>query len=834
LNALNILPNNATSAVIRLTTSRDVYNAHVVTFATELFAPNVGATKTVANVTNPGGPTARGDKLRYTVSYTNTGQDGATDFKALDPIPAGTTYVPGSLRLVSGPGVLGPKTDAADADTAEFESANNRVAFRLGSGANAVQGGLLGAAGTPGASTSYSFDVTVDGDNPDGAEIVNRAHADFFAQSLGTPLAADAEVTTIVAAPDLTIAKSHTGPLTGGTVVPFTVAVENVGSLRTDGSTVTVSDTFPADSFSSVVVGTAPGWSCSVAATMLTCTRSDPLPAGEAYPPIQVNAQVVPSPPAEIQNTAVVSGGGDSDDTNNSSTDVGPGVTEADLQLTKSAQPETVFSGGTVVFTLVVRNGGPSTATGVEVEDVMAPNFSAHSATSTQGTCDTTVQCAIGTLAPGAEATITIEATVEGTGPSHDNTATASSPVSDPTPGNNSATVTVTVPNTADLSLTKSASPTNPEAGVTDALTYTITVQNDGPAPATNVRVTDPLPADFTPSSAGGGGFTCNLPATGGRLDCTRATLTPAAGPVSITVVGTLPLSSAGRVVGNAATVDALQGDPDPANNSDSTNSLIAPAADLSVVKTADKASVKERELVRYTLRVTNDGPTDATNVELADLLLGRLSVVGVSASQGTCTSSRPIRCDLGTIAAGAAATVTLRVRPLRPGVIRDSASVTSDTPDPVTANGESGIVETRVTAGRGRVSITKEANRARVSAFEPVKFKIIVRSRGPATARRLEVCDSLPALLTLRRAPGAKFRGGDPCWRIRSLSPGAKRTFKVTALAERTATARRVVNKATVRGANVSRQSDSARVLVRRAPRGDDPCLAQAQLSLC
>ena len=55
--------------------------------------------------------------------------------------------------------------------------------------------------------------------------IVNRARAAFFAQTLGVPLTAESEdVATTVAAPDLTIAKTHTGPLTGGASTPFTLA----------------------------------------------------------------------------------------------------------------------------------------------------------------------------------------------------------------------------------------------------------------------------------------------------------------------------------------------------------------------------------------------------------------------------------------------------------------------------------------------------------------------------------------------------------------------------------------------------------------------------------
>ena len=703
INATGVLQNGATSAVIRTSTTGDVFLPHVIVFATELFAPDIGEpTKTVQNVTNPGGPDRRGDTLRYTIGVSNAGQDGATDFEATDLIPAGTTYVPGSLRLVTGPGSPASPTDAAGDDVAEFDAANTRVVIRLGTGANATQGGLIGAAGTSGSSASFTFDVTIDGDNADGAEIVNQGRAEFFAQSLGTPLSAlSSRAVTTVAAPDLTIAKSHTGPLVAGGITPFTIQIENQGGHATDGSTVTVSDTFPAAAFATITVTSATGWSCNVLGTELTCTRSDVLAAGDRYPPIQLNALVVPALPAAIENTASVAGGGDSDPTNNSSTDVGPGVVEADLQLTKHAEQETVLSGEQAVFTLVVRNGGPSAATGVVVDDPLAPNFSAQSVSSTQGSCDTTVTCTIGTLAPGAEATITIHATVTGTGPSHDNTATVTSGSPDPTPGNNVATVAVTVPNTADLTLAKTAAPATPEAGVPDGLTYTLSVANTGPATATSVRVTDPLPEQFTPSSAGGVGFTCNLPAAGGTLECTRPALAVGAGPVEITVVGTIAPASAAQTIKNSATVEADQGDPALDSNAVTTTTVVIPAADLDVTKTANRATLRPGERITYTVKVVNNGPSEATNVDVSDTLGGpSRTIVSVSSSQGSCTTAGPIECALGDLPEGAEATVTLVVRARGLGTLRNDATVTSDIPDPIASNDASGRLRAVVTVG--------------------------------------------------------------------------------------------------------------------------------------
>jgi hypothetical protein len=68
-----VLGNGAISADISLKTTSDQYLPHVITFATDLYAPVIRATKAVSNLTHPNGPTKPGDTLRYTVTYTNHG-----------------------------------------------------------------------------------------------------------------------------------------------------------------------------------------------------------------------------------------------------------------------------------------------------------------------------------------------------------------------------------------------------------------------------------------------------------------------------------------------------------------------------------------------------------------------------------------------------------------------------------------------------------------------------------------------------------------------------------------------------------------------------------------
>src|SRR5262249_2604934 len=131
-------------------------------------------------------------------------------------------------------------------------------------------------------------------------------------------------------------------------------------------------------------------------------------------------------------------------------------------------------------------------------------------------------------------------------------------------------------PQQADLAVNKSVS--NPTPNVGDTITYTITLTNNGPDPATGVTVQDTLPAGVTFLSAS---------PTEGDYNSTTGTWT-----VGIVVVGApQTLTITARVTSpnpgeNAATIShADQFDPNPGNNS-ATASTNPQQADLSLGKT--------------------------------------------------------------------------------------------------------------------------------------------------------------------------------------------------------------------------------------------------------
>jgi uncharacterized repeat protein (TIGR01451 family) len=809
VNANGVLANNATSAAVNLQTSSDQYFPGVVTFATNLYAPSVQATKSVANVTHPGGPNARGDTLRYTVTFTNSGQDGARDFLATDVIPAGTTYVPGSLRLLTGPNSPAAPTDATGDDVAEFDPVSNKVVFRLGQGANAARGGLLTAAGASGNTTSFSFDVTIDGADPVGTQITNQAGAQFLSQTLATPLTATTPpVVTTVDAPDLTLTKSHSPQFVAGGTTTFTLAVSNVGTLATDGTPVTVTDNVPggAAGFDSIALVSAPGWACAIAlgTTSLSCSRSDPLAPGASYPQIALSAVVHSPVSPTIQNTAAVAGGGDSDPTDNTATDVGAGVSVADLDVTKTVDQSVVPSGGRVTFDLEVHNSGPSTATSATLDDPLGASYANVSVIPTVGTCTSAVHCDLGDLAPNATVDVAITATVTAHDTTLTNTATVASTTTDPVSSDNSATVSFRVPLTADLTLTKTiaANPAAPfpTAGVTDGATYTLGVTNSGPDTAANVRVDDPLPPSFTPSTVSAPGFSCAIQAAAGgvfAVVCTRPTLAVADGTLTIAITGTFADSAAGTIVPNGARADSDALDPDPASATDTIDTLLIPAADLQLAK-SDGGFVAPGGTATFTLTLFNAGPSPANATAITDALPAGLTFV--SASAGCAAAGGVVTCPVGTLAAGATATATVTVQAASSAAgqtLTNLASATSTTPDPDSSNDQAtaSIVVTNPTAD---LDVTKTASVGSLDPGGAVAFSIAVENNGPDPAQAVVVTDELPPGLAFASAsPGCTAAGSLVTCALGDLPDETTVTVTVAATATDAAAGQTLTNTA-------------------------------------
>src|SRR5258708_2201422 len=130
----------------------------------------------------------------------------------------------------------------------------------------------------------------------------------------------------------MTVKKTHGGNFTAGPdVATYTLTVANIGAADTSGA-VTVTDTLPAGLTATAMSGA--GWSCTLAT--LTCARSDVLAPSASHPAIALIVDVAGTAPPSVTNTASVSGGGGTNTSNGTATDVTAGKQVPDLTLTKT------------------------------------------------------------------------------------------------------------------------------------------------------------------------------------------------------------------------------------------------------------------------------------------------------------------------------------------------------------------------------------------------------------------------------------------------------------------------------------------------------------------
>src|SRR5262249_6499806 len=138
------------------------------------------------------------------------------------------------------------------------------------------------------------------------------------------------------------------------------------------------------------------------------------------------------------------------------------------------------------------------------------------------------------------------------------------------------------------------------------------------------------------------------------------------------------------------ATVVTTTIDPSPTDHSATeTTTVNAPSAvaDLAVAIAADPDPVAVGQEVTYTVTVTNDGPDPAAGVTLTDTL--DPGATFVSATGGATPAGRVLTFDLGTLADGDHATVTIVVRATGTAgqAFTNAASVTGTVTDPHTNN---------------------------------------------------------------------------------------------------------------------------------------------------
>lgn len=707
VNASNILGNGATSTSIYFSTGQEYYFPMVATFATELYVPIVTPNVVKTGVDLNGGNLVPGDTLRYTISMSNTGLDTATNLMLADNIPLYTSYVPGSLNILTGPAgaPLGAMSDTSGNDAAEYVVGSGdpadplnppKVNFRLGAGANASSGGDL----KYGESTSLRFDVKLDDTIPAGTILTNRAQLSYNGQTLGTVYAAASSAAASAVAVPPAVSKTFTPAVVADWTGTSTLSMvfTNPASNTAAVTGVSVTDTYPAG-----LINASP------ANPSLTCT------AGST--PGSLVGGLAGGNTIGMSNTTIAQGGSCTLSVRVKSNVNGSGiytntlgqVTTTNAGNTTSPSAASTFSVGrptiakafgaasipsgastTVSFTLT--NPNAVDLHGVSFNDVLPAGLTFASAAASQcnggtvalsGSPQDTLTLTGGTIA-AAPGTCTVTATVTGsTGGSYDNTASGVTSTETPSAGpvSNTANLQVYAPLTATRNFIAPSISTNGSS------VMTVVLSNPNPSgmgPVTGVGFTDNYPTspgNLLNSTSPNVTTTCSAGSSAG-------TITAAAGGNSLAMSGG-SLASGGSCTISLNVTSATAGDysdsADAIATANAGNAAVIPVAALNVASPPAPTATKSFAMPvapggssLMTITLSNATGTPVTLATLAangihamtDTYPANLVNAAIPAAATTCTGGvatataggSTLILDGGTIPANGSCTVTVNV----------------------------------------------------------------------------------------------------------------------------------------------------------------------------
>jgi uncharacterized repeat protein (TIGR01451 family) len=687
---------------------------------------NLGITKTDGVTTaTPGG------SVTYTITASNAGPSIATGATVADTFPASLTCTwtcsgaGGGTCTAAGSGNIGDSVNLPSGGSVTYTASCTISAAATGTLSNtatvAAPGGVTDP--TPGNNSATDSD-------------------------------------TLAASADVSITKTDgvTTATPGGSVA-YTITASNAGPSNVTGAT--VADTFPASLTCSWTCAGAGGGTCTAAGSgNINATINLPSGGSVTY---TASCTISAAATGTLSNTSTVTApGGVTDPTpgNNTATDSDTLAASADLSVTKTDGVTTATPGGSVTYTVTASNAGPSNATGVTVADTFPASLTCTwtCAGSGGGTCTAAGSGNINgsvNLPSGGSVTYTASCTISAAATGTlSNTATVAAPagVTDPTPGNNSATDSDTLAASADLAITKTDGVTTATPG--GSVTYTVTASNAGPSSATGATVADTFPASLTCTwtCAGSGGGTCTAAGSGNINGTVNL---PSGGSVTYTASCTISAAASGTL-SNTATATAPAGvtDPTPGNNSATDSDTLGASADLFLTKTDGVTTAAPGSSVTYTITASNSGPSNATGATVADTFPASLTCTWTCAGSGggTCTAagSGNINSSVNLPSGGSVTyTASCAISVSATGTLANTATVTAPAGVTDPASGNNSATDSDTLAASADLSITKNDSITAATPSGSTTYTIVAANAGPSNAPGSTVTDSLPAALT-------------------------------------------------------------------------------------
>lgn len=544
--------------------------------------------------------------------------------------------------------------------------------------------------------------------------------------------------------------------------IQYTITVTNTDSefAATDLS---ISDALPAGT--TYVSANGPGWSCLFdggAPGSVTCQRPS-LAAGDTSS-IEIVAQA-PSTSGLVVNTCSVAVANPLWPTDSTACVEDTTVRQADpLIVTKTDAIDPVRTGQPVSYRIDLLNSdGFAEATDIAVVDTLPTGTVFQSASSPAGTCSHNggvpgaVSCAIPTLAAGATAYIDILVTAPDVAGTLLNTCSATATFAGPVDSGGCSEDT-TVIESGDLVVTKVDLVDPVLTG--QPVTYRIDVTNtDSSEDATDVVVVDALPAGTVFQSVSSPTGTCSHNGgSPGSINCSIATL--AAGATASIHIDVIAPDVAGTIVNTCTATATFAGSVDATGCTEDTTILQSGELIVSKADLADPVQVGEAIDYRITVANTSAGD-EATDVVVVDALPVGTTFASASALGASCIHNGgapgSVTCTFGAIAAGATATIDIRVMaPATAGTVLNTCTATATFAGSVD-DSDCSESTTIIDGGVANLELDKQASPRVASLGDVVTWTITVTNTGDADANDVVVEDDVPTALTVTNAASSQ-----------------------------------------------------------------------------
>ena len=224
------------------------------------------------------------------------------------------------------------------------------------------------------------------------------------------------------------------------------------------------------------------------------------------------------------------------------------------------------------------------------------------------------------------------------------------------------------------------------------------------------------------------------------------------------------------------------------------------PGADLSLNMIGQPNPVILGQFLTYTITITNNGPSTAKGTTISQQLPSGVVFVSASVSQGSFSQAGGlVTGTIGTLGAGASASMSVVVIPTIQGFVSSTASVSSSQTDPDLSNNSATVVtQVNPTSADLAVGISASPNPGVLGAT--LAYTVSVTNNGPSDASGVTVTNVLPANATIISATtlqGSITSSGN-FWTIGTLLNGGTATATITVAPTMSGT---LVATSTVRG---------------------------------